>query len=62
MPEQIAERFYTMALEQAYATILYFLGSPEKVMGYFVDYIQYCKATRGNTRKIRCLLLLNCQN
>ena len=50
-PEQIAERFHTLTLEQVYATILYYLRSPEKVGAYLADYLQYCQTVREEYEK-----------
>lgn len=50
-PEQIAERFHTLTLEQVYATILYYLQNPEKVGAYLADYLQYCQTAREEYEK-----------
>ena len=50
-PEQIAERFRTLTLEQVYATILYYLQNREKVGAYLADYLQYCQTAREEYEK-----------
>ena len=50
-PEQIAERFHTLTLEQVYATILYYLQNPEEVGAYLADYLQYCQTAREEYEK-----------
>ena len=50
-PEQIAERFHTLTLEQVYATILYYLQNLEKVGAYLADYLQYCQTAREEYEK-----------
>ena len=50
-PEQIAERFQTLTLEQVYATILYYLQNPEEVGAYLADYLQYCQTAREEYEK-----------
>ena len=50
-PEQISERFHTLTLEQVYATILYYLRSPEKTGAYLADYLQYCQTAREEYEK-----------
>ena len=37
-PEEIAEQFHTVTLEQVYATILYYLHYPSKVDAYLADW------------------------
>jgi uncharacterized protein (DUF433 family) len=41
-PEEIKERFYTVTLEQVYATILYYLHNKEQVEKYIADWLEYC--------------------
>lgn len=50
-PEQIAERFRTLTLEQVYATILYYLQNREEVGVYLADYLQYCQTAREEYEK-----------
>ena len=50
-PEAIAERFYTLTLEQVYATILYYLQNREKVSTYLTDYLEYCRTAREEYEK-----------
>ncbi|HET6382008.1 MAG TPA: DUF433 domain-containing protein, partial [Armatimonadota bacterium] len=45
-PEQIAERYPTVTLEQVYATILYYLHDREAVGAYLADYLEYCLRVR----------------
>jgi uncharacterized protein (DUF433 family) len=42
-PEQIAERYHTITLEQAYATILYYLHNQAKVSAYLANHLEYCR-------------------
>lgn len=50
-PEAIADRYYTVTLEQVYATILYYLQNKEKVGAYFEDYLEYCRRSREEYEK-----------
>ncbi len=50
-PEMIAESYYTLTLEQVYATILYYLQNQEKVGAYLEDYLEYCKTAREEFEK-----------
>jgi uncharacterized protein (DUF433 family) len=45
-PEEINERFYTVSLEQVYATILYYLHDKETVGAYLTRHLEYCRAAR----------------
>lgn len=47
-PEQIAALFTSVALEQVYATILYYLKAKEKVTAYLTDYLNYTNQARQN--------------
>jgi uncharacterized protein (DUF433 family) len=40
-PEEIDKKFYTITLEQVYATILYYLHNKEKVSAYIADWLEY---------------------
>ena len=50
-PEEIADRYYTLTLEQVYATILYYLQNQEKVGAYLEDYLEYCRKAREEFEK-----------
>ena len=50
-PETIADNYYTLTLEQVYATILYYLQNREKVGAYLEDYLEYCRTTREEYEK-----------
>jgi uncharacterized protein (DUF433 family) len=45
-PEQIAQRFDTLTLEQVYATILYYLHNKETVGKYYADWIEWGRTMR----------------
>ena len=45
-PEEIAERFPTLSLEQVYATLLYYHHAHDKVRSYYAGYITYCAESR----------------
>ena len=40
-PEEIRESFPTLELEQAYATILYYLHNKEQVHAYLTDWLEH---------------------
>ncbi len=50
-PEEIADRYHTVTLEQVYATILYYLQNREKVGAYLEDYLEYCRKAREEQEK-----------
>ena len=50
-PETIADNYYTLTLEQVYATILYYLQNREKVGAYLEDYLEYCRKAREEYEK-----------
>ena len=50
-PEEIADRYHTVTLEQVYATILYYLQNQEKVGAYLEDYLEYCRKAREEFEK-----------
>ena len=50
-PEAIADSYYTLTLEQVYATILYYLQNQEKVGAYLEDYLEYCRTAREEQEK-----------
>jgi uncharacterized protein (DUF433 family) len=45
-PEEIAQRFDTLTLEEIYATILYYLHNKEAVSKYLADWMEYCRKSR----------------
>jgi uncharacterized protein (DUF433 family) len=45
-PEQIAERFPTLTLDEIYATILYYLRNKEAVSAYIADWLEYGEQAR----------------
>lgn len=45
-PEQIDARFWSIDLEQVYATILYYLHNKEAVHQYMTDWIEYGERMR----------------
>ncbi len=46
-PEVIANHYYySLTVEQVYATILYYLQNQEKVGAYLDDYLKYCQTAR----------------
>ena len=46
-PEVIADHYYySLTVEQVYATILYYLQNQEKVGAYLDDYLKYCQTVR----------------
>jgi len=40
-PEEIVKHFYTINLEQVYATILYYLHNKEQVSKYIADWLEW---------------------
>ena len=50
-PEEIAQRFHTVTLEQVYATILYYLHNKDEVTAYFTDYLEFCRRVREEQEK-----------
>lgn len=46
-PEQIAERFDALTLDQVYATILYYLRNREAVSAYLADWLEYGERARA---------------
>ena len=52
LPEVIADRYYySLTVEQVYATILYYLQNQEKVGAYLDDYLKYCQTAREEYEK-----------
>ncbi|TRU90285.1 MAG: DUF433 domain-containing protein [Microcystis novacekii Mn_MB_F_20050700_S1] len=45
-PEEIAQQFETITLEQVYATILYYLHNKERVGAYLADWLEFCRQQR----------------
>ncbi len=50
-PEQIDERFYSINLEQVYATILYYLHNKEAVHQYMTNWIDFGRRMREEQEK-----------
>lgn len=50
-PEEIADRFRTLTLEQVYATILYYLHNKEAVTKYLEDWIEFGRRAREEQRR-----------
>ena len=51
-PEVIADRYYySLTVEQVYATILYYLQNQEKVGTYLDDYLKFCQNAREENEK-----------
>ena len=47
LPEVIADHYYySLTVEQVYATILYYLQNQEKVGTYLADYLKFCQNAR----------------
>lgn len=50
-PEEIAETYSSITLEQVYATILYFLSNKESVTQYLEDWIEHGRRMREEQEK-----------
>lgn len=50
-PEEIADRYRTLTLEQVYATILYYLHNKEAVTKYIEDWLEYGRRAREEQRR-----------
>ena len=50
-PEQIDERFWSINLEQVYATILYYLHNKEEVHQYMTEWIEFGRKMREEQEK-----------
>lgn len=51
-PEIIADRYYySLTVEQVYATILYYLQNQEKIGTYLNDYLNFCQTAREEQAK-----------
>ena len=49
--EAIAERFPTVSLEQAYASILYYLHNREAMDAYLADWLEFSRRVRENQER-----------
>ena len=45
-PEEIAQTYTSLTLEQVYATILFYLHNKEKVSQYLTDWLEWSRAVR----------------
>lgn len=45
-PEEIAQKFHTVTLEQVYATILYYLQNKDTVSAYLADWLDFSRRMR----------------
>ncbi|NET68178.1 MAG: DUF433 domain-containing protein [Moorea sp. SIO1G6] len=50
-PEEIAEQFETITLEEVYATILYYLHNKEEVRAYLADWLEFCRQQREQQKR-----------
>ena len=50
-PEEIAQQFETITLEQVYATILYYLHNKEEVRAYLADWLEFCRQQREEQKR-----------
>ena len=50
-PEEIAQRFHTVTVEQVYATILYYLHNQDKVNAYLSDWLAWSHKMRLEQKK-----------
>ena len=50
-PEVIADHYFTITVEQVYATLLYYLQNQEEVGTYLEDYLEYCRTAREEYEK-----------
>jgi uncharacterized protein (DUF433 family) len=50
-PEEIAQYYTTLSLEEVYATILYYLHNKEAVSKYVADWLEYCHQSRLEDRR-----------
>ncbi|CCI24712.1 DUF433 domain-containing protein [Microcystis aeruginosa] len=50
-PEEIANTYPSLTLEQVYATILYYLHEKEKVSQYIADWLEWGRKMREEQRK-----------
>ncbi|BAY07082.1 DUF433 domain-containing protein [Calothrix sp. NIES-2098] len=50
-PEEIAESYPSVTLEQVYATILYYLHNKEAVSAYLTDWLEWSHKVREEQRR-----------
>jgi len=50
-PEDIAQTYHTLTLEQVYATILYYLHNQEAVSAYLADWMEWSHQMREEQRR-----------
>ncbi|MHC5671554.1 DUF433 domain-containing protein [Nostoc sp.] len=50
-PEEIAEQFHTVTLEQVYATILYYLHHRSQVDAYLADWLEFSRTMREEQQR-----------
>ena len=50
-PEEIAQQFETITLEDVYATILYYLHNKEEVTAYLADWLEFCRQQREEQKQ-----------
>ena len=50
-PEEIAERFPSLTLEQVYATILYYLHNKDDVSTYLAEWLEHGRRAREEQRR-----------
>ncbi|MEH1864761.1 MAG: DUF433 domain-containing protein [Nostoc sp.] len=50
-PEEIAEQFHTVTLEQVYATILYYLHHRSEVDAYLVNWLEFSRTMREDQQR-----------
>ncbi len=50
-PEEIAQTYPSVTLEQVYATILYYLHNKEAVSAYIADWLEWGHITREEQRR-----------
>jgi uncharacterized protein (DUF433 family) len=50
-PEEIAQQFHTVTLEQVYATILYYLHKPKEVKAYLADWLAFTQKMRSEQQQ-----------
>ncbi|MBE9193014.1 DUF433 domain-containing protein [Gloeocapsopsis crepidinum LEGE 06123] len=50
-PEEIAQQFHTVTLEQVYATILYYLHHQSEVDAYLADWLEFSRTMRENQQR-----------
>jgi len=50
-PEEIAEQFHTVTLEQVYATIIYYLHNKETVSSYLAAWLEWSRNKRDEQER-----------